>query len=230
MSWPWLKNTYLTTVTGPLSEDEMKDIPYPVVEVGVHITQRTIEAGSLIGVLAAAAYRLAKFGATDKLAVRMTTKRIAGGGALLGVFVGPVITIARMSTQSEEAIYDRCYRLRNNRGQVAADYFATPPGIVGGVVRGASGFAWGTIAGLVAFAGYTYFAGADASTATTYHTMTPTKVMKQTPWLNLTDDAKTEEELKARLKAQMQDTHKPQCALCDARIAKIDPQCKCDCH
>jgi hypothetical protein len=79
--------------------------------------------------------------------VRLAAKRIAGSGALLGVVVGPVLTIARMHTQSDEAIYDRCYRLRNNRSQVAADYFATPPGIVGGVVRGASGFAWGTIAG-----------------------------------------------------------------------------------
>jgi hypothetical protein len=52
-----------------------------------------------------------------------------------------------MYTQSDEAIYDRCYRLRNNRGQVAADYFATPPGIIGAVVRGSSGFAWGTNAG-----------------------------------------------------------------------------------
>jgi hypothetical protein len=47
MSLPWFKNTYLSSVTGPLTDDEMKDIPYPVVELGLHVTQRTAEVSGV---------------------------------------------------------------------------------------------------------------------------------------------------------------------------------------
>lgn len=43
MSWNYVKHTWLAQFTGDISEEEMKDIPYPVVELGVHVTQRFAE-------------------------------------------------------------------------------------------------------------------------------------------------------------------------------------------
>ena len=60
---------------------------------------------------------------------------LQGGKLGVGIMVplAPVMTEATIRNSTEEAIYDRSYRIRNNRNQMRADRFATCGAMLGSV-------------------------------------------------------------------------------------------------
>jgi hypothetical protein len=128
MSLTWAKNH----AGFSLSDKEMKDIPYPTAELGIHVTLKTVQAFSLIGTLIIGPIKGYRAGSLTK---QMT--RFGKWGVVLGLATGPAMTYARLNSINfdENGIYDRCYRLRHNRSQVRVDR-----GSIVGMVAGAGLF------------------------------------------------------------------------------------------
>jgi len=128
MSWPWFKNHLGLS----LDEQEMKNIPNPTAELMVHVIIKDVQAFGIIGTLIAGPISALRRPETrNLLGLRRRMTRCGLAGVALGCVAGPLMTYARVYTQSEEAVIDRCYRLRNNRGQVRVDQ-ASLVGLIGG--------------------------------------------------------------------------------------------------
>lgn len=129
MSLPWAKNM----VGISLTDEEMKDIPNGVAELGVHVTMKTVQAFGLIGTLVIAP--ISTFRGRGTFA-RQATK-FGKWGVALGLVVGPALTYGRLQSIKfdEKGVYDRCYRLRHNYNQVRVDR-----GSIVGAVAGAGLF------------------------------------------------------------------------------------------
>ena len=132
MSVPWAKNL----VGFSLSEEEMKDIPYPATELTVHVTIKDIQAFGLLGTLVFAPLSAAfKQSTRNRLEIKSRMVRFGRIGMLSGLVVGPLMTYMRLrGIKTTEEVYDRCYRLRNNRGQVIVDRASIVGFMVGGVI------------------------------------------------------------------------------------------------
>jgi len=125
----------------------MQVIPYPKTEVTIHVTYKTIEAFSILG--------MGVFGpATAMIRKRnLLQTALKGGryGAIVGLVAGPVMTELALKNATVDSIWDRAYRLRYNRGQVRVDRMATWA-VVGGAAAGAflgRGLVDGALVGLV---------------------------------------------------------------------------------
>jgi len=128
MSLSWFKNYAGLT----LDEQQMKDIPNPTAELVIHVTLKDVQAFGLIGTLIVGPISALRRPETRSLlGLRRRMTRCGLAGVALGLVAGPLMTYARIYNQSEEAVYDRCYRLRNNRGQVRVDQ-ASIVGLLGG--------------------------------------------------------------------------------------------------
>jgi len=128
MSWPWFKNH----VGLSLDEQQMKDIPNPTAELIVHVTLKDVQAFGLIGTLIVGPISALRRPETrNLLGLRRRMTRCGLAGVAVGLVAGPLMTYARIYNQSEEAVVDRCYRLRHNRGQVRVDQ-ASLVGLLGG--------------------------------------------------------------------------------------------------
>ena len=118
MGSEWLKN-----MSGlSLDDDHMQIIPYPTTELALHVTAKTVQAGGLLGFVlfgpVAAAFRKET---RNWDGVKRKMMRAGRNGLIVGVILGPIMTCMAMRKEEASAIYDRCYRLRYNRGQVRCD-------------------------------------------------------------------------------------------------------------
>ncbi|KAF8372346.1 hypothetical protein PRIPAC_78775, partial [Pristionchus pacificus] len=134
MSTKWLKNF----AGVQQSEVDIQNIPNALVELGIHITCKTIQVGTLLGSVVGPLAAL----------VRKTcpkTGLIMGGarGALIGAFVGPVVTVATTRNKTEPEIIDRCYRLRHNEGQLWVDRSFVVAATLGFMAAGTAGLVAG---------------------------------------------------------------------------------------
>jgi hypothetical protein len=59
----------------------------------------------------------------------MTSK--GTGGLILGMAVGPILTMYLMRNEDDYKIWDRCYRLRNSKNQVRVDQDSVIGAVVG---------------------------------------------------------------------------------------------------
>ncbi|GMT22000.1 hypothetical protein PFISCL1PPCAC_13297, partial [Pristionchus fissidentatus] len=112
MSILWLKNF----AGVKQSEEDVQKVPNALTELGIHITCKTIQVGTVLGSI---------IGPLSALLRRKCPKTglIRGGtyGAAIGAVAGPVVTLATTRGKTEPEIYDRCYRLRHNKGQLWVD-------------------------------------------------------------------------------------------------------------
>ena len=130
MSVNWLKNM----VGIRLTEEQMKDIPNPTVELTVHVTAKNIQAFALLGTVVVGPVRAIARAPTRNLSgIISTATKFGKYGVVIGCFLGPAMTYGRLksSNATHDAIYDRCYRLRNNRSQIRVDQ-ASVVGAIGG--------------------------------------------------------------------------------------------------
>merc|ERR1711976_581021 len=150
MGTNWFKNLILRR---HLTEEELKDIPYPRVELHTHVMYKTIQVGTILGMgVIAPVVALIR-----KKPFAKTVVRYGRNGLIFGVIAGPIMTEATPQGKkaTDESVWDRCYRLRHNKNQVRTDQYAsfcalggaTATGIMGqGPLTGAViGFATGTI-------------------------------------------------------------------------------------
>jgi len=120
MSVTWFKNH----VGFQLTDEEMRDIPYPYLELHTHVTIKAAQAfGSLgtlvVGPLAA----LARSKTRSFAGIKSSARTCGKWGVILAFVVGPAMTqsVLRGKKATPESVADRCYRLRYNRGQVRID-------------------------------------------------------------------------------------------------------------
>lgn len=125
-SFGWLRNM----LGRKLSDDEMRIIKHPAVELYAHVTFKTIQAGALLGmVVIAPIFRLA-VGPRTLLAVKETALRYGRNGAIIGIPLGPLMTYAKATSGegiNEDGMFDRAYRLRcqNNIHIIFTHFSAT---------------------------------------------------------------------------------------------------------
>ncbi|GMT21856.1 hypothetical protein PFISCL1PPCAC_13153, partial [Pristionchus fissidentatus] len=149
MSSPWLKNF----AGVKQSETEVQRVPNALVELGIHITCKTIQACTVLGSIIGTATALML-----RKSLRLALARGGQYGALVGVAMGFVVTVASTRNKTEPEIYDRCYRLRHNTGQLWVDRsfaLAAPLGFVAagglGLVAGINSAVFVTPIGRVAW-------------------------------------------------------------------------------
>ena len=111
----------------------------------------------------------------------LTAMKYGVNGAAFGVVVGPIMTESMLYAKkaTPESVWDRCYRLRYNRGQVRTDKFATLCALTGATVTGVSGKGplFGAVIGI---ATGTIIAGAIGSQPTPPAATKPKPVAKET--------------------------------------------------
>jgi len=98
-----------------LTDDEMRVIKHPAVELYTHVTFKTIQAGALLGmVVIAPVFRLAA-GPHTLLVIKETALRYGRNGAIIGIPLGPLMTYAKATSGegiNDDGMFDRAYRLR----------------------------------------------------------------------------------------------------------------------
>ncbi|KAL3851617.1 hypothetical protein ACJMK2_015350 [Sinanodonta woodiana] len=129
MTAPWFKNY----VGVKLSDDQMRDISHPNLELTAHVTMKTVQTFGLIGTMfVGPILALARKDTRNWSGVQAKMTQAGQVGLGLGLLAGPLMTYARMRSVSDpDGAYDRCYRLRYNRTQVKVDR-ASILGFVGG--------------------------------------------------------------------------------------------------
>jgi hypothetical protein len=132
MSWPWFKNFVGVTLT----DEEMRKIPRPTTELTIHVTMKTVQAFGLLGTCVVGPLSAVLSSSTrNVVGIKSNALKYGKWGVVLGVVAGPLMTYGRLTSSKadETAVYDRCYRLRYNYGQVRVDR-ASIVGAVGGSV------------------------------------------------------------------------------------------------
>lgn len=106
-----------------LSDKQMEDIPYPKLELTTHVTIKTVQAGGVIGSCLVAPVSAAIRPDTRNWAEIQQRMAIYGkNGMIVGLILGPFFSMMRLrSIETDDAVRDRCYRLRRNRSQVRVD-------------------------------------------------------------------------------------------------------------
>lgn len=146
MSVEWAKNF----VGLPLTEAEMANIPNATSELIIHVTEKTVQAGTFLGSLVVGPILQAIKGPRNLHHFQKRIIRYGLGGCVLGLIAGPAMTYGkiRASNLTEEEIFDRSFRLRHNRNQNNIDRSVAVGSILGLAARGLSGIVLGINAGL----------------------------------------------------------------------------------
>lgn len=128
MSLEWAKNLCGMSLT----DQQMEKVPHSTTELGVHVTIKTVQAFGLLGtVLVGPIAAIAKKETRNMRGIQHKMTRAGRGGLILGLVTGPLMTFLKVKDEDEYKIWDRCYRLRHNRGQVRVDQ-GSIVGAVGG--------------------------------------------------------------------------------------------------
>ena len=131
MSSQWLRNHTGATLT----DAEFADVPSPRVELTVHVTMKTVQALGLLGtVLVGPLVAVARSSSRSAAGVARLSAKSGKIGATIGLLIGVPLTMARMRTLDDDAVVDRCFRLRHNRGQVRVDRASAVGAVAGGLV------------------------------------------------------------------------------------------------
>jgi len=119
-----MAHCYVANLAGcKLSDDNMRKIPTPRLEMHTHITLKGIQGGAFIGGLVAAPIACAVKGELNKKALLDKSYTYGVNGVKIGAVVGTLMHFGwYLSAKPDgEGYYDRCYRLRYNRNQVFSD-------------------------------------------------------------------------------------------------------------
>jgi len=135
MSISWLKNH----LGFQLTPEQMADIPYPYVELHTHVIIKTAQAFGLLGTLVVGpVVALARSETRTLAGVKSSACKCGKWGVMLSFIAGPMMTQSVLigKKASPESVYDRCYRLRYNRGQVRIDRGSAVGAISGAAIAG----------------------------------------------------------------------------------------------
>ncbi len=149
MGSKWAQNLFLIK---QLDDDQMQVVPYPRLELHIHVLYKTVEAGVILGAIVGSAIALIK-----KRPMGATLFTSSRNGAIIGAVAAPLMTEKVISGNELERIYDRSYRLRYNRNQVRVDRFVTYGTIAGAATSAFMGS--GALPGMLIGIGAFTFAG-----------------------------------------------------------------------
>lgn len=119
MSYCWAKNMFGFS----LSDKQAEDIPYPKLELTTHVTIKNVQAFGLVGsCVVAPVSALIRPETRNWPEIQQRMAIYGKNGMILGLLVGPLMSWMRLRTiETEDAVKDRCYRLRKSRNQVRVD-------------------------------------------------------------------------------------------------------------
>jgi len=125
-----------------LTDEEMRDIPYPYVELYTHVFIKTAQAFGLLGTVVVGPVSALARSKTRSLAGISSSAYTCGKwGMMLSLVVAPLMTqsVLKAKKTDRDGVYDRCYRLRYNRGQVRIDRGSAVGAVTGAVLAGPTG-------------------------------------------------------------------------------------------
>jgi len=106
-----------------LPDENLRDIPYPRFEVHWHVMYKCVEVGGLLGMCFFGPIAGALRG--KSMAGVIKSANSAGKwGVLVMTPTFPLITEMALKNSTPEAVYDRAYRIRHNKGQLRVDRYA----------------------------------------------------------------------------------------------------------
>jgi len=118
MNMSWLKNL----IGFELTDEQMRDIPYPYLEMHTHVIMKAAQAFGLLGaVVVGPLVALARSETRTLEDIKSSACKYGKWGVMMSFVAGPVMTHSVLNKASPESVYDRCYRLRYNRGQARFD-------------------------------------------------------------------------------------------------------------
>ena len=106
-----------------LFQHEIEKIRFPLAELMSHVTIKTTEM-SILGAMAGGTIQAMSSGATRNWnGIQYQVARWARFMPLAGLALGPVMTLGFYFSKglSRDELYDRCYRLRHNKGELRRD-------------------------------------------------------------------------------------------------------------
>jgi len=158
---PWFKNFLGFEVT----DDQIGNIPYPYAELHAHVVMKTAQAFGLLGTLVVGPVVALAHSETRSFAgIKSSACKCGKWGVMLSFVAGPVMTqsLLRGKQATPESVYDRCYRLRYNKGQVRIDRGSAVGAVSGALLAGqmsaspVMGALLGMSAGMISMAVYNY--------------------------------------------------------------------------
>ncbi|XP_052810810.1 uncharacterized protein LOC128238694 [Mya arenaria] len=136
MSAEWLRNMG----GGSLTDEEMQKVPYPTVELTTHVIIKSMQFYGIIGTwIVGPLAAVGKKETRNTACLRMKMAKCGRVGVLLGVPGGILATYLTIRKDEEYKVWDRCYRLRHNRGQVRVDQACTVTTLGGAAIGAATG-------------------------------------------------------------------------------------------
>jgi len=144
-----LKTLYLGKT---LTEDELQDIPNYRAELHFHVMYKNAQFGAISGLLVFGPLFRVYRGPRTFAAIAQSSLKASKIAMAILVPAAPVMVELAIRKSTEERIYDRSYRIRNNQGQMRTDRYATYGSVIGGGVSSVLGYKMvpGLILGLVA--------------------------------------------------------------------------------
>jgi len=132
-----------------LSDEDLKDIPQPRFEVHWHVMYKHVELGGFAGMCIIGPLIGAIRGRSPS-AILQAARTGGKWGVLTMTPLWPVMTEMVLKNATPDAVYDRAYRIRNNKGQLRVDRYADLFAIGGlGLAVALKGSIWtGLIAGM----------------------------------------------------------------------------------
>jgi len=138
MNLAWLKNF----VGFEVPDEQMRDIPYPYVEMHTHVILKCAQAFGFLGtVVVGPLVALSRSKTRSLTGISSTACTCGKYGVLLSVIAGPLMTNRVLSTKKadRDSVYDRCYRLRYNKKQVTIDRGSVVGAVGGSALAGQMG-------------------------------------------------------------------------------------------
>ena len=119
MSRYWILNMSGRT----LSDEQLSDIPCPRTELIVHVTTKTIQSFSLLGMAVVGPLVSCWRGKRDWDSIQAASMDYGRKGAAAGLAAGPCFVLMRLMDPGlpAEGAYYRSYQIRCNRNQVRVD-------------------------------------------------------------------------------------------------------------
>jgi len=161
MNVPWLKNFLGFEVT----DEQMRNIPYPYAELHAHVIMKTAQAFGLLGTLVVGpVVALARSETRSFAGVKSSACTCGKWGVMLSFVAGPVMTQSLLHSKqaTPDSVYDRCYSLRYNKGQIRIDRGSAFGAVSGAALAGQMsasplmGALLGMSAGMISMALYSY--------------------------------------------------------------------------
>jgi len=133
MSIPWFKKY----VGFEVPDEQMRDIPYPYVELHAHVILKCAQAFGFLGTVIVGPLAALSRSKTRTLSGIMSTSCTCGKyGVLLSFIAGPLMTNRVLSAKKadRDSVYDRSYRLRYNEKQLRIDRGSAVGAVSGSVL------------------------------------------------------------------------------------------------